>query len=176
MLIATHHRKGVPITRKNGSPLQPGNAGNADTGSVAIVETSRHRKGAPKRRKNGSPAQEEGIGNAATAAVAMLAAERHRKGVPKRRENGSPLQEEGIGNAATAAVAMLAAERHRKGVPITREKVHLCNRAMPGTPPQALWQWSGPHAAAKVHPKGGKTVHLRRRKASETPAPTNLRH
>jgi len=27
--------------------LQPGNAGNADTGPVAMVETARRRKGAP---------------------------------------------------------------------------------------------------------------------------------
>ena len=48
----------------------------------------------------------------------------------------------------------------RKVNPKGGKTVHLCNRAMPGTPPQALWQWSRQHAAAKVHPKGGKTVHL----------------
>ena len=43
-----------------------------------------------------------------------------------------------------------------KGEPKTRETVHLCNRATPGTPPQALRQWSCPHATAKVNPKRGK--------------------
>ena len=43
-----------------------------------------------------------------------------------------------------------------KGEPKTRKTVHLCNRAVLGTPPQALWQWSVPHAAAKVNPKRGK--------------------
>ena len=27
-----------------------------------------------------------------------------------------------------------------------------------------MWQWSGPHAAAKVYPKGGISVHLRTQK------------
>ena len=43
-----------------------------------------------------------------------------------------------------------------KGEPKTRKTVHLCNRATPGTPPQALRQWSCPHATAKVNPKRGK--------------------
>ena len=58
--------------------------------------------------------------------------------------------------AATAAVAMVGTASLRKGVPKTRETVHLCRRAIPGTPLQPLWQWSGPQASAKVYPKHGK--------------------
>ena len=43
-----------------------------------------------------------------------------------------------------------------KGEPKTRKTVHLCKRAVLGTPPQALWQWSVPHDTAKVYPKRGK--------------------
>ena len=38
---------GVPERQENGSPLQLGNAGNAATGPVAMVETARRRKGVP---------------------------------------------------------------------------------------------------------------------------------
>ena len=66
------------------------------------------------------------------------------------------MQQGNTGTAATAAVAMVGTASLRKGVPKTRETVHLCRRAIPGTPLQALWQWSGPQASAKVYPKHGK--------------------
>ena len=57
----------------------------------------------------------------------------------------------------------------RKVNPKGGKTVHLCNRAMPGMPLQALWLWSRQHAAAKVYPKGGKTVHLCNRAMPGTP-------
>ena len=74
--------KGVPERQENGSPLQLGIAGNADTGPVAMVRAARRRKGVPQRRENGSPLQLGNAGNAATGPVAMVETARRRKGVP----------------------------------------------------------------------------------------------
>ena len=82
VVMAARRRKGVPQMRENGSPLQPGNAGNAATGPVAMVRTARRCKGASKRRENGSPLQPGNAGNAATGPVAMVRAARCCKGAP----------------------------------------------------------------------------------------------
>ncbi len=127
--------------RENGSPLQQGSTWDAATGSTAMVRSAHRCKGVPKMRENGSPLQPGNAGNATTGPVEMVWNARHCKGVPKMRENGSPLQLGNTGNAATGAVAMVGAARHCKGEPKTRKTVHLCNRAVSGTPLQTLQQW-----------------------------------
>ena len=62
--------------RDSGSPLRQGNAGNTDTGPVAVVGIARRRKGVPQMRENGSPLQQGNAGNAYTDPVAMVGAAR----------------------------------------------------------------------------------------------------
>lgn len=84
--------KGVPKTRKNGSPVpKPSNCITAilHTGALRIFPPC---KGVPERQENGSPLQLGNVGNAATGPVAMVRRARRSKGVPETRDFGSPAQ------------------------------------------------------------------------------------